>query len=71
MMHKHDPMFSVCFSIVTIFVFMFEQKLQLCYTCTELLCIVCVVLYCNLFLQNINTAAELESLFLWILFSKA
>lgn len=39
--------------------------------CTELLCIVCVVLYCNLFLQNINTAAELESLFLWILFSKA
>lgn len=39
--------------------------------CTELVCIVCVVLYCNLFLQNINTAAELESLFLWKLFSKA
>lgn len=51
LMWNYDaPMFSVCFTIVTIFVFIFEQKLQLCYTCLHVNNILLYVLnYCVLF----------------------
>lgn len=58
MMHKHNPMFSVSFAIVNILGFFVWTKIAImwhlctckqCVTlCTELLCIVCLVLYCNL-----------------------
>lgn len=58
MMHKHNPMFSVSFAIVNIFGFFVWKKIAImwhlctckqCVTlCTKLLCIVCLVLYCNL-----------------------